>query len=162
MVLGSCRQSKLTKDTWVLLMPSTLCHTSLLFPPPLCVGGQEANVGVTLLSIFFFSPFPFKVGILGMELWLDLGGFLVTNTASGATSPACTLLSWLYLWLGVEWWNCYLFSKSRLFFSWIFRAPFVIAEVWRGGLQCLGATEKSLFLRRGLGMEVPKRSLVEF
>lgn len=36
----------------------------------------------------------------------------------------------------------------------------MIAEVWRGVCSALGL--QSVFLRRGLGMEVPKMSLVEF
>lgn len=123
-------------------MPSALCRTSLPFSSVCvegCVWGGRGQLRCHF-AVHLFFPFPFKVGVLGMELGLNPGGLLVTNTANGATSPARTLLSWVYLWMRGEWWNCYLFSKSLLFLSWISHAPFVIAEVWRGGLQCLGAT----------------------
>lgn len=141
MAPDSCRQSRLTQD----LDECCLCHqpcAAQVSPFLLCVWGGGGRRGQLRchFAVHLFFPFPFKVGALGMELGLNSGGLLVTNTANGAPSPARTLLSWVYLWMRGEWWNCYLFSKSHLSFSWISRAPFVTAEVWRGGLQHLGAT----------------------
>lgn len=76
----------------MLLMPCA-SHTGLPFSS-VCggVGGGRDQLRCHF-AVHLFFPFPFKVGVLGMELGLNSGGLLVTNTANGATSPACTLLS---------------------------------------------------------------------